>query len=135
MRPARSERPHWSVMGVVVAALLGVSCGSATDSAPVPVPTGTPDRSLELVGTDNLSFTPETTTALPGRIEVTLTSGPAVRHNVVFEDVDAESVVADAPPGGTDTGEVELDTGTYTYFCAIPGHRAAGMEGTLVVAE
>jgi len=23
--------------------------------------------------------------------------------------------------------------GTYTYFCAIPGHRAAGMQGTVTV--
>ena len=26
-----------------------------------------------------------------------------------------------------------LSTGTYTFYCAVPGHRAAGMEGTLVV--
>jgi uncharacterized cupredoxin-like copper-binding protein len=37
--------------------------------------------------------------------------------------------------GDVDTGRVELAPGEYTFSCVVPGHRAAGMEGTLVVEE
>ena len=35
--------------------------------------------------------------------------------------------------GGTKTFAVTLTAGTYTYYCSVPGHRQAGMQGTLTV--
>ena len=32
-------------------------------------------------------------------------------------------------------GTLVLPGGTYTYYCDVPGHRAAGMHGQLVVTE
>ncbi len=36
-------------------------------------------------------------------------------------------------PKGTESVKVSLKTGTYTFFCEVPGHRQAGMLGTLTV--
>jgi nitrite reductase (NO-forming) len=39
-------------------------------------------------------------------------------------------------PGGTATLKVNATkAGKYTFFCPIPGHRQAGMQGTLVVGS
>jgi uncharacterized cupredoxin-like copper-binding protein len=35
--------------------------------------------------------------------------------------------------GGSKTLTVTLKAGTYKFYCSVPGHRQAGMEGTLTV--
>ena len=35
--------------------------------------------------------------------------------------------------GGTKVLSVKLAAGTYTFYCSVPGHRMAGMVGTLTV--
>ena len=35
--------------------------------------------------------------------------------------------------GGTKSFSATLKAGTYTYYCSVPGHRQAGMQGTLTV--
>ena len=35
--------------------------------------------------------------------------------------------------GGTKTLKLTLKAGAYTFYCSVPGHRAAGMQGTLTV--
>ena len=44
--------------------------------------------------------------------------------------------VVHADPGETVTGTFTIDEpGTYTFYCSVPGHREAGMEGTLEVVD
>lgn len=69
-----------------------------------------------------------------GEIPVELVNEGAIEHNVVIEELDDE-VILEAAGGETDSGTVELEPGDYTYYCSIPGHRAAGMEGTMTVTE
>ncbi|MFP3882564.1 MAG: multicopper oxidase domain-containing protein [Actinomycetota bacterium] len=67
----------------------------------------------------------------PGDLTITLSNTGSMVHNLVFEN-GPRSVDVDA--GETVTMEVdELEPGTYTILCDIPGHQAAGMEARLVV--
>ncbi|CAN5755316.1 MAG: plastocyanin/azurin family copper-binding protein [Actinomycetota bacterium] len=66
-----------------------------------------------------------------GDTEVTLTNNGAIEHNVVFDDLGAEPVVV-AGPGETQTGQVQLEPGTYRYHCSVPGHEPM-MNGEVTV--
>ncbi|HUH07657.1 MAG TPA: plastocyanin/azurin family copper-binding protein [Egibacteraceae bacterium] len=90
-------------------------------------------ETLRFVGNDQLQFSqpPERTSA--GRRTIELVVEGAVNHNVSFDEISRGEPVVEADGGETATGTIELEPGTYTYFCSVPGHREAGMEGTLVV--
>ena len=57
-----------------------------------------------------------------------------IPHNVAIKgggvDVKGKVVIT----GGTSTVSADLDPGTYTFYCSVPGHEAAGMRGTLTVS-
>lgn len=69
-----------------------------------------------------------------GTVDVELDNQGAIEHNVTLEELDNRKIL-DAAGGESDSGTVELEAGTYTYYCDVAGHRAAGMEGTLTVIE
>jgi plastocyanin len=64
--------------------------------------------------------------------ELTLVNKGVVEHDIVVEELDDRELVF-ANAGETVTETVSVPAGTYTYYCSIPGHRSAGMEGTLTV--
>lgn len=67
-----------------------------------------------------------------GLLTIELVNEGAINHDVVIEEL-GNQLIVEAVGGATETGQVELEAGTYTYYCDVPGHRAAGMEGTLTV--
>ncbi len=92
---------------------------------------------IEVMGEDSLEFDPDAFTVPAGQeVTVTLTSG-GVEHDFVIEDLDGEDVeVVHADANQTETGTFTVDSpGTYTVYCAVPGHREAGMEAVLEVVD
>lgn len=87
------------------------------------------------VGNDALQWSdaPDTAELTDGTLEVTIECDGAVPHNIIFEGVDDDAVIAECSGNDTGTGTLTAEPGTYTYYCSIPGHREAGMEGTLIV--
>lgn len=82
----------------------------------------------------NLAFTSGEISAKAGKDTIEFTNESPVPHDVKIEDSSGKEVGGtEIVQEGTETAEVDLKPGTYTYFCSIPGHRQAGMEGTLVV--
>jgi nitrite reductase (NO-forming) len=65
------------------------------------------------------------------KVSITLVNMGAVEHDIT---VDALGVKLQTAVGKTASGEFTLDKpGTYDFYCSIPGHKEAGMRGTLSV--
>lgn len=83
-----------------------------------------------------LRFTSSTLTAAkPGKVTLIMSnpSSAGMDHGI---SVEGNGVDQDGPivaPGSTSTLTVTLKKGKYTYYCPVPGHKQAGMVGTLVV--
>jgi uncharacterized cupredoxin-like copper-binding protein len=123
----------WRVAIALVAVVALASCGGDDDSAGnggSPDDGQEPGASITLV-TKEFFFDPDTVTAQAGTTEIVIdNSGGMVEHDFNLDELDIE-IYAD--PGDTVSEVVNLQTGTYDFYCSIPGHREAGMEGTLTV--
>jgi plastocyanin len=81
-----------------------------------------------------LAYTSTSATAKAGKVTVEFDNPQSLTHDVAIESSSGEEVgktelVAD----GSGSTTVDLKPGTYTFYCTVPGHREAGMEGTLTV--
>ncbi|MFP5389076.1 MAG: plastocyanin/azurin family copper-binding protein [Thermoleophilia bacterium] len=142
---------------LAIAALALVACGSSSDNGSSTTETsagesqagqgggaakeesssgGGGSSTLEFEADPNgeLAYTSTSESAKAGKVTVEFKNPQALTHDVAIEDssgkeVGATELIAD----GSDTTTVDLKPGTYTYFCTVPGHREAGMEGTLTV--
>ena len=81
-----------------------------------------------------LAYTTTSATAKAGEVTVEFNNPQSLTHDVAIESSSGEEVgktelIAD----GSDSTTVDLKPGTYTFYCSVPGHREAGMEGTLTV--
>jgi plastocyanin len=82
----------------------------------------------------SLAFDQDTVNAQAGTVTVNFDNPSAVPHDVVIEDESGTEIgKTDLVDGGVTSTSVELQPGTYTFFCDVPGHREGGMEGTLTV--
>lgn len=84
-------------------------------------------------GTD-LAYTTTEAEAAAGKVTINFTNVQAIPHDVSIEDDGGETIAKTGVVSeGSASAEANLEPGTYTFYCSIPGHREAGMEGTLTV--
>lgn len=106
---------------------------SAASSTPAPAG-GSAKVSLETNPEGQLAYNTKSLSAKSGTISVDFTNSAPLAHNVTIESSSGEKVGATPTfQGGSKTLSVSLKPGTYKFFCTVPGHRQAGMEGTLTV--
>ncbi len=88
---------------------------------------------LEADPTD-LAYDTTELSSKPGKVTIDFTNPSALEHDVAIEGEGKELASSElVANGGKATVSAELAPGTYTFYCTVPGHREAGMEGTLVV--
>ncbi|HEY5052198.1 MAG TPA: plastocyanin/azurin family copper-binding protein [Solirubrobacterales bacterium] len=137
---------------LILASVALVACGSSsnstssttTESAPSSEATtggsgggsgGGETINVEADPGGELAYTTKSLTAKAGNVTIDFKNPQALMHDVAVEDssgkvIGKTELVAEA----SSTASLEnLKPGTYTFFCTVPGHREAGMEGTLTV--
>jgi len=91
---------------------------------------------LELSAPENgdLAFDPPSLEASAGKVEIDFTNPAPIEHDVNIEQDGKQLAGSDlVSDGDSTTVSTDLKAGDYTYYCSVPGHREAGMEGTLTV--
>jgi plastocyanin len=77
------------------------------------------------------SFSPKAITIAPGEKVNVVLKATDIAHDFVIDD---PKFAVHASGGKTESGGLVIDRpGTYTFYCSIPGHKKAGMVGTLTV--
>jgi plastocyanin len=123
------------------------STGAQAKTAPAPkattgtpAPPSSPGRTapaqavkLSAAAGGQLAFDTKQLSAQAGSVTITLANPSPLEHDVTIAE---GSKVLGATPtftSGTRSVKLTLKPGTYTFYCSVPGHRQAGMEGTLSV--
>lgn len=118
-------------------------------SNPTPAPTTTPEKTgeptrtlsatqapavevaeINVVGNE-FSFSPENISVKAGeKVKINFKNSGRAPHNLIIEKLGIGTKTISG--GQTDVVEFTVpSSGTYAFFCSVPGHRSAGMEGSL----
>jgi plastocyanin len=80
----------------------------------------------------SLEFEQKSLTAPAGPVTFEFTNSSSTPHDFVLEDDGGEELAkTEVITDGKDTAEATVQAGEYTFYCSVPGHRQAGMEGKL----
>jgi plastocyanin len=112
--------------------LVAAACGGTGATA-------SPTQAAQVVPVQEADFkiTPATLNLTGSRFTFAVNSAGPTPHNFNIRDSGGATLAAtkDLHTGDSDAVTVTLPAGTYTYFCAFPGHESLGMHGTLVVTR
>jgi plastocyanin len=135
---------RWMTLLAVTAVLALAGCGgsdekssgssSSSSSSNSSASSGGGGETLKLAADKSaLKFDKSSLTAKAGKVTLEMANPSQVPHAVAIKgngvDVDGKTV----GNGETSTASTDLKPGTYTFYCPVPGHEAAGMKGTLTV--
>src|SRR5262249_20295450 len=83
----------------------------------------------------SLVFTPNGLQAKPGNVDITYDNPSRVPHSIAVATANG-NVIGQVQPfsAGKQTLDLnDLKPGKYVFYCTVPGHREAGMQGNLTV--
>ena len=135
--PITNRPATLAALGVVAAVTLGACAGGggekksagATETSASSPDAGGPTLAVEA---HDISLSPKDLQATAGNVAVRYTNAGAIQHTLLIDGISGFKLDV-ASSGDVDTATVKLEPGTYTLYCDVPGHRAAGMEAHLTV--
>jgi uncharacterized cupredoxin-like copper-binding protein len=122
---------------VVCGLLLACGGGGGAASKPATGGGGGGAQNITIKSQDTMRFDPATITVRANTpVSVTLdNSGAALVHDFTVDNLGGAQVQAKAQPRQRASAQFTAATpGTYQFYCAEPGHKEAGMVGTMTVS-
>src|SRR5580692_557455 len=135
------ELPPVPVVSAPVPASSSSTTSEATATTGTPAPASSPaagkaGSSLTLAAdpAGALAYNTKELSAKAGTVTITMTNMSPLEHNVTVAE--GTKVLGATPTfkGGSMKLTLKLKPGKYVFYCSVPGHRQAGMEGTLNVS-
>lgn len=80
-----------------------------------------------------IAFDKTQLSAEAGQVTIDFDNPSALEHDIAIEQGGKQIAVSPRIAEGETSVSANLQPGTYTFLCTVPGHAEAGMEGTLVV--
>ena len=80
-----------------------------------------------------LAFQQKTASSKPGMVTIDFDNPAQISHDVVIEQDGKDIAKTELITQSKTSVSADLAPGQYVYYCDVPGHREAGMEGTLTV--
>ena len=99
---------------------------------PLAADLGPPD--ITVTAGPGLTFQEKLLKSRPGRLVIQYVDADTLPHTLLFDGIDGFKLNVHSK-GETAKGAIKLEPGNYLYYCDIPGHEAAGMQGFLTVTE
>jgi len=112
----------------------GSSAPAPGSSSSAGAPAAASQLAMAASTSGQLAYDAKQLSAKAGSVTITFTNGSPLEHDVTIAE---GAKVLGATPifvGGNRKLTLALKPGTYTFYCSVPGHRQAGMEGTLHVS-
>jgi nitrite reductase (NO-forming) len=121
------------VLSLALGALVACTGTASPAAAPAAAGANPGAQSITIQATDGLKFEPSSITVKAGQpVQLTLSNAGQMQHDWSLNQGAAQPVKIVANAGQTATGTFTIQrAGTYTFICSVPGHAAAGMQGTI----
>jgi uncharacterized cupredoxin-like copper-binding protein len=144
-------RTGYAAVGLAVLAIGAAGCGgddnkdnssastpASTPAAPATSTATTPAAAggggAVTISESEFKLAPKGATAKAGKVTIEAKNDGQIVHNLEVEGNGVEKKTADLQPGSSGKLALNLKPGKYEMYCAIDGHRASGMEGTITVS-
>lgn len=145
MSPSRRTSRFPGILAPVAVALLIAGCGgggakssasasSASTSSGGASSTGAAETlHLKADPSGALRFNVKSLSAKAGKVTLVMSNPSQLSHSIAIQGAGVNAAGPVVGPNGTSTVTANLKPGKYTFYCTVPGHREAGMFGTLTV--
>ena len=117
-----------TIAGVALVLLPVAACGGGSSTAN----SSASSADVTVHAQDSLKFDKTDYSAKAGDVKIAYVADGSLTHTLLIKDKNGFKLQVSS--GETKTGTVNLPTGSYTLYCDIPGHEAAGMKAALTVS-